>query len=592
VEHSRTKVRRVKGGADYVASATNNDGLNWRFLLVAALLAVCFTVLVLRVIGLQVINHEFLNNQGEIRAVRYEPIQATRGKILDRNGKPLAVSAPVVTLWANPSEVDLSKNGWRRLAELIDVDLSSLLERLADSAGKEFIYIKRQIAPETGAQAMQLKLAGLYSMRSHKRYYPAGEVAAHVVGMTDIDERGQEGLELIFDQYLLGVAGSKKVLKDRRGYVVQDLSLVSDAQPGQDVHLSIDLRLQTMAYREIKAAVESHEAKAASLVLLDVHSGEVLAMVNQPSYNPNNRATISPEKLRNRAVTDVFEPGSTVKVLALAAALESGKYTPVSPVDTHPGFMRLNGRTIRDAHNYGELDVERVIVKSSNVGTSRIALELGGSVVWDKFYKAGFGQSVGIEYPGEAIGDLPNYTRWQPIRLATLSYGYGLNATSLQLGQLYMAIAASGERRLLTLLKGGHENHVPQQIMEPEVANELRLMLEKVTLEGGTGTRAQARRYRVAGKTGTVHGVDSQGYVKDQYSAIFAGFAPVSQPRLAMVVVVHDPKAGEYYGGEVAAPVFSRVMENSLRLLNIAPDKQPQQSVLAALPDSEYKQGG
>jgi cell division protein FtsI (penicillin-binding protein 3) len=556
---------------------------------VTTVLAICFATLVWRVIGLQVFDHEFLHQQGDIRTVRLEAIPATRGMIIDRNSEPLAVSAPVVTLWANPREVRVDDAGWQTLAKILGLDQRALLERLIANADKEFIYIKRQIAPETGHAVLQLKLQGLYSKRSHKRYYPSGEVAAHVVGMTNIDERGQEGLELTFDQYLVGIPGEKKVLIDRRGYVVDDLSLIRDAQPGKDVQLSIDLRLQTMAYREIKAAVQSHHAKAASLVVLDVNSGEILAMVNQPSYNPNNRSTIAANRLRNRAATDVFEPGSPIKALSIAAALQSGKFSTQSRIDTSPGYLRLNGRTIRDVRNYGELTLEKIIIKSSNIGTSRVALQLGGNAIWEMLYNAGFGQSTGVEYPGEAIGELPNFSRWQPVRLATLAYGYGLSATPLQLAQAYMAIAANGKRRPLTLLKGGHQNMPSQQVMAPWVAKKMQRILEKVVLKGGTGTRAQVSEYRVAGKTGTVHGIGANGYLKDEYSAIFAGFAPVKKPRLAMVVVVHSPQAGEYYGGEVAAPVFSRVMANSLRLLNVTPDRG---DALVAAADNQLHQGG
>ncbi len=561
----------------------------WRYWLVVLVFGLCFLLVGWRAVQLHVIDREFLNTQGDMRTVRIESIPATRGKIVDRNGEPLAVSAPVVTLWANPQEADRALPGWLELEDLLGLEQGSLVVRLAQNADKEFIYIQRQIAPEIGRQAMALKLQGLYSQRSHKRYYPAAEVAAHVVGMTNIDEQGQEGLELIFDQYLQGTAGKKKVLKDRRGYIVEDLSLIRDAQSGKDLQLSIDLRLQYMAYRELLASVESHQAKSASLVLLDVHTGEVLAMVNQPSYNPNNRGTIKPERLRNRAVTDVFEPGSTIKAFSIAAALESGKFNRRSRVETHPGFIRLNGRTIRDLRNHGEMDLEKVVVKSSNVGTSRIALKLGGESVWEMLYRAGFGQSSGIEYPGEAIGDLPNFTRWRPIRLATLSYGYGLSATPVQLAHAYMAFAADGMLRPVTLLKGGRQDVPARRIMSKKVANSIRDILEKAVLKGGTGTRAQVAQYRVAGKTGTVHSIGSNGYSEDDYTAVFAGFAPLGAPRLALVVAVHGPQKGEYYGGEVAAPVFSRVMANSLRLLNIAPDKP---TLTIAAQGSQPRRGG
>lgn len=537
------------------------------------LLTICFLVVVGRVVHLQVIDHEFLYGQGEMRTVRLAEIPANRGQMLDRNGEPLAVSAPVVTLWVNPREVDLGDADWPLLAALLGFDLQEFTKRLTENLDKEFLYLQRQIAPELGGKALKIGLKGLYTQPGHKRYYPSGEVAAHVVGMTNIDERGQEGLELAFDHYLSGIPGQKKVLKDRRGNVVDELSLIRDAKSGHDLQLSIDLRLQTIAYRELKSAVQSHQAKAASLVLLDIPSGEVLAMVNQPSYNPNNRGTIRDGQMRNRAVTDVFEPGSTIKPLSLAAALQTGEFLVTTQVDTSPGFMRVNGRTIRDQRDYGKLSLESIITKSSNVGISRVALKLGGNAIWEMLYGAGFGQSTGIEYPGEAVGSLPSFSRWPPVRLATLSYGYGMNATLLQLAQSYMAIAGDGKRRLVTLLKDGHTDQPALHVMPSQVAKKVQGILAKVVLKGGTGVRAQVMNYRVGGKTGTVHSLGDQGYEKDDYSAVFAGFAPLSKPRLVLVIVVHSPQAGEYYGGEVAAPVFSRVMANSLRLMNITPDR-------------------
>ncbi|MBU6951804.1 penicillin-binding protein 2 [Hahella sp. HN01] len=562
-----------RGAMEQAESGQAAPAMLWRYYAVAIVLVACFIVLVWRVIDLQVINHEFLRSQGDMRTVRVEPIQATRGKILDRNGEPLAVSAPVVTLWANPQEAQENDEGWRKLADLLGMQSDEMVERLRRHKGKEFIYVQRQLSPETGRVAMDLKLQGLYAKREFKRYYPAGEVAAHIVGITDIDEKGQEGIELAFDEYLRGVNGSKKVLKDRRGYVIKDLSLLQDAQSGTDLRLSIDLRLQYMAYRELKAAVEAHHAKSGSLVILDVRTGEVLAMVNQPSFNPNNRDSMNPSGLRNRAVTDLFEPGSTVKPLSIAAALKTGSFTTETRINTSPGFLRLNGQTIRDARDYGTLDLVSIITKSSNVGTSKVALKIGGEAVFETFYQAGFGQSSGIEFPGEAVGVLPNFTKWQPIRLATLSYGYGLSVTTLQLAQSYMAIAADGVRRPVSLIKGGQQGVSPQEVMSPGISKHIREMLETVVLKGGTGTRAHVAEYRVAGKTGTTHKVGEHGYADDAYNAVFAGLAPVEKPRLAMAILMNEPQGSEYYGGEVSAPVFARVVANALRLLNVAPDR-------------------
>lgn len=554
---------------------------SWRFYMVLVFLVTCMMALVWRVIDLHIVNHEFLRSQGDMRTIRVEPIVASRGKIVDRHGEPLAVSAPVVTLWSNPQQVELDDPNWKMLAKLVDIKAKNLNKRLVSNSEREFIYIKRQISPELANEAMALKLAGLYSQRDFKRYYPEGEVTSHVVGFTDIDENGQEGIELVFDDWLKGIAGSKKVLKDRRGSIVKDLSLLEDAQRGKDVQLSIDLRLQYLAYRELKAAVAAHGAKSGSLVMLDVKTGEILAMVNQPAFNPNNRSSLRADWLRNRAITDVFEPGSTVKPFSIAAALNSGKFSTRSMVNTSPGFIRLNGRTIRDVKDYGKLDLPTVVSKSSNVGTSRVALKTGGEAIWDVFFQAGFGQATGVEFPGESIGTLPNYSKWRPISLATLSYGYGLSVTSLQLTQAFMAIADKGQRKPISLIKGGQTNMPIVQVMPEKIASQITGMLEKVVLKGGTGTRAQVMEYRVAGKTGTVHLIGANGYEEDEYISVFSGFAPVESPRVAMSVVVNQPQGSEYYGGEVAAPVFSRVMAGSLRLLNVAPDRTPGMANLA-----------
>ncbi len=558
-------------GATTLTQAGLAEGFaGWRFYLVCALMLCGVLALLWRVIDLQVFDKEFLRTQGDLRTIRTETITAHRGMILDRHGEPLAVSTPVETIWANPQEVNLDDPKLASLAQALDMPLTELKQQLSRSRQREFIYLRRQMSPSQARAVSALGLSGIYTRQEYKRYYPAGEVAAHLVGFTNIDEKGQEGLELIYDQWMSGVDGKKTVLKDRRGYIVKDLNLVADAEPGNNLQLSVDLRLQYLAYRELKAAAEAHKAVSANLVMLDAKTGEVLAMVNQPSYNPNNRANLQPAALRNRAVTDLFEPGSTVKVITMAAALESGKFSPSTVVDTSPGWMRMNGRTIRDYRDYGELDLTSIITKSSNIGTSRIGLALTGEVLYEMFSRFGFGQASGIEFPGEGIGSLPFQRTWAPIRVATLSYGYGLSMTPLQLARAYAVFANNGKRKPVSLLKGGHPEPA-EPIMAPKVAAQVRDMLATVVEKGGTGTRAAVPFFRVAGKTGTVHTIGANGYESDQYLSIFAGMAPVDDPKVVMVVIVDRPQSGAYYGGEVAAPVFGRVMAGAMRLLNVPP---------------------
>ncbi len=567
-----------------------------RFVFVLVMLAVALVVLVARIVDLQVLNNSFLKQQGDARTIRHETLDAHRGMITDRFGEPLAVSTPVETLWVNPSvaktrgnENDdqsafnswLSDARWNTVAKLLETDPQALRKKIAANAGKEFLYLDRKVAPDLAAQILALKIDGVHSRREYKRFYPAGEVTTHILGFVNLDEQGQEGLELAYNAWLVGKPGTVKVLKDRRGEVVKELSLIEDAQPGNSLQLSIDLRLQYLAYRELKSAVKAHGAKSASLVMLDVHTGEVLAMVNQPSYNPNNRKQLRASSLRNRAITDLFEPGSTMKPLTMAAALESGKYQSKSEINTAPGYLRIGRNTIRDAHNYGVIRLDEVVAKSSNVGTSKIAIDLSGQRLWDMFYRMGFGQLTGLGFPGEGAGVLPHPYKWKDIQVATLSYGYGMNATALQLAQSYLVIAADGIKRPVSLLK--NNGTVPgEEIVSPEVAKQVRMMLHKAIEKGGTGTRAQVASYKVGGKTGTVHAVGRGGYQESEYKALFAGMAPIDNPRVVMVVVVDSPQYDEYYGGEVAAPVFSRVIGNTMRLLNVTPDSIKERDAVVA----------
>jgi cell division protein FtsI (penicillin-binding protein 3) len=551
----------------------SKSNLAWRYWFLLGFLALCGLALFYRAIDLHVYEQAFLAEQGDARTIRFETLDAHRGVIMDRHGVPLAVSAPVETVYADPRYLNLNVAQAKALAEALGQSYEKLADKLERSKNRHFIYLKRKMAPHEVSKVLALNLDGIYSKREYKRYYPAGEVAAHVVGFTNIDKHGQEGIELSYDDWLSGEPGKRRVLKDRKQRVIKDFGAVKTASPGKDIRLSLDMRIQYLAYRELKAAVETHKAKAGSIVVLDIHSGDVLAMANQPSYNPNNRSNINVAHLRNRAITDVFEPGSTMKLATIAAALETNKYTLNTRLDTSPGYLRLGRKSIRDHRNYGELSVLNIIAKSSNVGTSRIALDLSGDVVWDMFSRLGFGQGTGIGFPGESIGSLPDSSHWQPIEVAAMSYGYGLNATALQLAQAYMILGNGGVKHPLGLVY--REEHYPgEQILSSDVSDSLRKAMKAVVAKGGTGTRAQLPMYEVGGKTGTVHSVGSSGYEESQYKALFAGVAPIDKPEVAMVVVIDGPQGAEYYGGEVAAPVFSRVVNGTMRLLDVSPDKE------------------
>lgn len=542
----------------------------WRFGSVLGVFLMVVAVLGWRLVDLHVVDQEFLRQQGDVRTIRVETIDAHRGMITDRYGESLAVSAPVNTVWANPGEMDADDPRLTAVARLLGLNEARLRERLRQYRQREFIYVKRKIQPSLAQDVLDVGVPGIYTRREYRRYYPAGEVTSHVVGFTNIDEMGQEGMELSFNDWLSGEVGKKRVLKDNRGRVIKDLSLIRDASPGKEIALSIDLRLQYLAYRELKAVVQAHNARGGTLVMLDVATGEVLAMVNQASYNPNDRQNMDPAGLRNKAITDLFEPGSTMKPITVAAALESGQYTTSSTIDTSPGYRRFGRYTIRDTSNHNVLDLKGIIVKSSNVGISRIATELGGDTIRDLYYRLGLGQATGIGFPGEAVGVLPSPPRWRPVEEATLSYGYGLSVNALQLAQAYMVLANGGIRYPLSLLK----QDVPppgERVLSEGVTAKVRDML-RAAVENGTGKRAQPGFYSAGGKTGTVHLVGVGGYEKSQYKAVFAGMAPVENPRLVTVVAVDAPQGGEYYGGEVAAPVFARVMGDALRLLNVKPE--------------------
>src|SRR3990167_5854037 len=557
----------------------------WRYRLVLGLLAAVALGVAGRLVYLQVAAHSFLKDQGDRRVLRVENIPAYRGIIQDRNGEPLAVSTPVVTLWANPRELITQQHAWGALAKKLGVNNARLRDRILRNQEKQFIYLQRHLNPVKADDILQLDIAGVYGLEERRRYYPASEVTAHLVGFTNIDDSGQEGMELAYQEMLQGVDGKKRVVKDLKRRTIKDVGLIRNAAPGQDVTLSIDLRAQYLAYRELLSAVNEYQATSGMAVALDIQTGEVLAMVNQPSYNPNNRSTRDVGNLRNRALTDVFEPGSTVKPFTVAAALESGLWKPESQIDTTPGYMRVGRKSIRDLHNYGVIDLTTLIAKSSNVGAATLALSMKEDAVSGMFRRLGLGQATGTGFPGESVGMLPVRQRWRPIEIATLSYGYGLSVTAMQLAQAYAVLGSGGIKRPVSLLKVDSE--VPgERVLDEKYAREVMAMMEQVTSDQGTAKKANVPGYRVAGKTGTVHKVSANGYEAHQYLGLFAGVAPADNPRIAMVVVIDDPKGDSYYGGLVAAPVFSRIMSGLLRVKNIPPTKTVENFVDAAKKDS------
>ena len=544
-----------------------------RFMFIMLAIGLASAILIGRITLLQVIDRPFLQSQGDARTLRHETIPAHRGMITDRNGEPLAISTPVVTLWANPQELPDDAIQRVMLAQALGMTLGDFEARVARFSEHEFMYLRRQMTPAAAQQILNLRTPGVYPQREYKRYYPAGEVAAQLLGVTNVDDVGQEGLELSYQPYLAGRPGQRRVIKDRRGRLVRELGVIDEAQPGGELTLSIDQRIQYMAYRELRAAVAENEADGGVLVMMDARTGEVLAMANLPSYNPNNRAGLDPRGLRNQALVDVFEPGSVMKPLAMAAVLESGVVDRNAVVDTSPGWMRLDQFTIRDFRNYGELDLAGILEHSSNVGMSRLALRLSDTAIWEKYNQLGLGQAPGTGFPGESTGSLPAPVRWSRSERATLSYGYGLSVSAVQLASAYTALANDGVRLPPSLLR---LSEPPQGIpaIEPTVANDLLRILETSVAAYTGGRRARVEGYRVGGKTGTVRKIGQQGYTTDAYRSVFAGIAPISDPRIVTVVMIDHPKAGEFYGGAVAAPVFSSVTGNALRLLDVPPDHE------------------
>ena len=548
--------------------------ISGRVTLVMAFFALAASLLVVRAVQLQVLDKDFLNRQADTRHLRTESISAHRGNILDRNGEPLAISTPVDSIWANPKEFASSIEKIPQLAKALGVDSETLMRRITRNMDKEFLYLKRHLNPSPALRVMALKLPGINVQREYRRYYPASEVTGHLVGFTNIDDEGQEGLELAMNHWLEGESGAKRVLKDRLGRSIENVESIRPPRHGKDLKISIDLRLQYLAYRTLKVAVKTHNARSGSVVILDVQTGEVLAMANQPTYNPNDRSQFVAARYRNRAITDIFEPGSSIKPLIIAAALESGQYRPSSVVDTSPGHITVGAKKIEDHRNLGRISLTTILARSSNVGVTKLAMTLQSDQLWGTISQFGLGEMTSSGFPGESAGMLTHYSNWRPISQATIAYGYGVAVTPLQLAQAYAAIGNGGIMQPVSLF-AVEEAVRGERIVSNDTANAVRRMLEEVVRPGGTGAKASVDGYRIAGKTGTAWKAAKGGHSQDKYFSIFAGLAPASAPRLATVVVIDEPSGELYYGSDVAAPIFADVMSESLRLLAVPPDAMP-----------------
>ena len=541
----------------------------------------CLLAIIWKVTNLHITERDFLQDQGDRRTIRTVPLVANRGLITDRNGEPLAVSTPVQSIWVDPSKISDDPETIKALAKSLELNEEVLIQNLKLKSNLKFHYIKRRLPPSEAEKILRLSVEGVHSQQEYQRFYPQGEVAAHLVGFSNMDDVGQEGLELTYDNWLKGVPGRRQVMQDRRGNIIEELNTIQTAQPGNRLELSIDFRIQNIAYRELKEEFIARRARAASIVILDVNTGEVLAMANQPSYNPNAKSDIKDfSVIRNRAITDVFEPGSTVKAFTIAAALETGLYHPDTIIETSPGWMMVSGNEVKDLFDYGTLTTSGVITKSSNVGSSKIALDIGAEPIRDLLSRLGFGEVLGTGFPGERTGVLPNPRKWGRHVTATFSFGYGLSATALQLASAYSVLADNGIRKPVSLLKLSDEAVIDlprQQVLSPEITVNLRKMLRTVVDadSGGSALEANVPFYSVAGKTGTAHVVGEKGYEENLHNSLFVGMVPASNPQIVIVIVVNEPKGEEHYGGQVAAPVFSRVASGAMRILNIAPDLLP-----------------
>jgi cell division protein FtsI (penicillin-binding protein 3) len=551
-------------------SGAQSLSFRWRSLTVFALVVLAAAGLAARAVELQLIDHGFLAHQGDERSMRVLKIAAHRGAILDRSGEPLAMSTPVDSVWVNPQELNDNIDQLPKLARALAEDPQILARHITSNLDREFLYLVRHMPPEEAAHIKALGIPGVNLQREYRRYYPAGEVASHVVGFTSMDDNGQEGLERQYDPMLNGEDGAKRVIQDLYGRTVENVESIRAPRPGHDLLTSIDLRIQYLAYRELKSAMQEYRARAGSVIVVDVDTGEVLAMVNQPAYNPNDREQLKPALYRNRAATDIFEPGSSVKPFVVAAALASGQYRADSIINTSPGFLQVGNKVEEDETNLGSVDIATILAKSSNVGMAMIALSLKPEQIWETLTSLGLGQTTGSNYPGESAGTLSNYRHWRPIGIATLSHGYGLSVTPLQLAHAYATIGAGGIRRPITFERVA--GPVPgERVMDPKIAAELVQLMQKVVSSEGTAERASVVGYRVSGKTGTAWKAVAGGYSTDRYMAVFAGLVPASHPKIATVVVIDEP-SGEHQGGKVAAPVFSSVMSGALRLMDVPPD--------------------
>lgn len=558
----------------------------WRSQFIVAVIAAGFIALVVRAAYVQVVGNAFFKHQGSVRFLRTLEMPASRGRILDRNGHILASSVPKPSIWASPEDVDRDPAKLKALAALLVMPLAELNKKL-ENEDKTFAWLKRQVSEDVAQQIAALKIKGVYSRKEYQRIYPEGEALAHVVGFTNVDDNGKEGVELAFNQQLAGKAGSRQVIKDRLGQVVEDVGNTIAPIDGQDLQLSIDSKIQYIAYEKIKEAVTAHKAKAGSIVVVDVRTGEVLALTNYPSYDPNKRSSLSGEQLRNRALTDTFEPGSTMKPFVITLALDKGLVTPSTPIQTGPGRYQLGTAVITDSHPHGTISVSEVIQKSSNIGTAKIALQMPAHDMWETYTQVGFGQKPHVPFPGVVAGRLRNFKTWKPIEQATMSYGYGLSVSLFQLAQAYTVFARDGELLPLTLVKSD-ESVQGQRVFKVQDVQEMRRMLHTVTAPGGTAPKAQTMGYSVGGKTGTAHKQEGKGYAGHKYRGFFVGLAPIESPRIVVAVMIDEPSNGVYFGGDVAAPVFSQTVQQTLRMMGVQPDMAVKPQVVTQTSGEEF----
>ncbi len=551
----------------------------WRSKLIVAAMALAFMGLAVRAGYVQVFENAFFKRQGEVRFARTLTLPANRGRILDRNGLILASSVPAPSVWANPEEIDRSPEGLRHLSKLLEMSPAELSKKL-ENEDKTFVWLRRQMDELVVKEVLALNIKGIYTIKEYKRLYPEGESAAHIVGFTNVEDKGQEGIELIFQNQLAGKPGARRVIKDRLGRVVEDVGQMTPPVDGEDLQLSIDSKVQFFAYQKLRESVLQNKAKGGSVVVLDAQSGEILALANYPSYSPDKRVNLSGEQLRNRALTDSFEPGSTMKPFAIALALEKGIVKPESIIQTAPGSINITGSTITDAHPHGALTVNEVIQKSSNVGTVKIAMQTQPREMWEMFTAVGFGQKPQLPFPGVVSGRLRAAKTWRPIEQATMSYGYGVSVSLFQMARAYTIFASDGQSLPATLIKNG-QIPVGVPVISPENAQAMRHMLNLAAGPGGTAQKAQTVGYSVGGKTGTAHKQEGKGYAGKKYRGVFVGMAPIEKPRIVVAVMIDEPSNGLYYGGDVAAPVFSQTVQQSLRLLGVQPDMSVKPQIVA-----------